>query len=751
MLPKRLAPSVVRVAAGLFLSLPLLSVAHDARDTVVVDRFGQSTQKSFPGKVANVADLRRDAATEGEALAAFPEIHLDPFGGLPGSREKFGLDATGFFHVGKAGARDVLVTPDGNAFFQLGVCALMPLDDYTYVQGREASFAWLPPRRGKFASAWLPDGTPAVSFYLANWVRKFGRPFDPELWADQSIRRLRAWGFNSAGAWSRPTRAGARANFPFARMLPIPADLPLLPGSHGLWDPFAPEAAAAFDRLFAERIAPEKDDPLVIGYFLGNEQLFENVPKIVPSLGADSAAKHRLVELLRERYADDIAAFNHDWALAQPARSFDELAARKLEVTTARAASDVQAFTELFYQQHYRLIAGIFRRHDPHHLLLGSRWQPGTASREALVRTAAPYVDVVSVNYYTYALDRSFLDRIHTWSDGRPLLLSEWYFGCTDEGLNGGKEVENQRVRGLAYRHYVENAAALPYVVGHEWFTYLDQALTGRYLPGSPRLYDGEGNNTGLINVVDRPYREMVSAAAKTNARIYDVMFGRTAPFQLDDPRFVASRSRRSARIVTAPRAESAIKIDGIMADWPGRPGEPIGPHQLVIGRSAGDFGADFRLCWDDRNLYVFVQVQDPTPALNTHDTDQFWSGDAIEVFLGGSALSEGGAPRFDDNHLLIRAGANGAASVHRENDVPAPGAVAAVARNVAGDGYTAEIAVPWSALRVAPAPSRELLFDLAVDESSDGVTRTRQLMWNGTDRSGSDRGLWGRLRLIAN
>lgn len=741
--------------ACLIVSTNLLSASspesRGVASTRLVDRFGQSVRKEYPGKVREAAELRLAARQETDELAKFAPAPRDSFGGLPGSGEKYALRATGFFRVGNAEGRDVMVTPEGNVFFQLGVCCLLPLDDYTYVRGRESAYEWIPDQSGVFASAWLPDGTPAVSFYLANWVRKFELPFDLESWASQYIRRLRAWGFNSGGAWSRPTRAGTQAKFPIARMLPIPPDLPVLPGSHGLWDSFAPNAAASLDRLFAERIAPDKNNPLIIGYFLGNEQLFENVPKIVPSSGSDSPAKRRLVELLRERYSGNIQAFNTAWALLTPVQGFDELVARKLTVVTAQAAEDVQRFTELFYEQHYRLIMEAFRRHDPNHLLLGSRWQPGTANQEALVRIAARFVDVISVNYYTYAIERSFLDRIHTRSGGRPLLLSEWYFGCTDEGLNGGKEIENQHARGQAYRHYVENAAALSYVVGHEWFSYVDQPVTGRYLPGSPRLYDGEGNNTGLVNVVDRPYRELVTAAATTNARIYDVMFGRTAPFQFNDPRFAAGQSPHRVRVVTAPRAESALKIDGIMADWPGRPGEPIDSRRTVIGQNADNFSADFRLCWDDENLYLFVQVQDPTPALNQQAESNFWSGDAIEIFLGTGALDTDGPLRLNDCHLIVRASANASVLVHRENESVPPGVVASVTRNVAGDGYAVEIALPWRELHVTPEAGRELLFDLGIDESIDGVTRARQLMWSGTERNSSERGAWGRLRLIAN
>jgi hypothetical protein len=71
-----------------------------------------------------------------------------------------------------------------------------------------------------------------------------------------------------------------------------------------------------------------------------------------------------------------------------------------------------------------------------------------------------------------------------------------------------------------------------------------------------------------------------------------------------------------------------------------------------------------------------------------------------------------------------------------------------AVLPAAAGRGYSLEIAIPWSAIGVEPKEGLELLFDLAVDDSSDGRSRNCQLMWNGTARNSADRGAWGRLRL---
>src|SRR5208337_709050 len=96
----------------------------------------------------------------------------------------------------------------------------------------------------------------------------------------------------------------------------------------------------------------------------------------------------------------------------------------------------------------------------------------------------------------------------------RPMFFSEFYFSSPPEsGLTGGSTVDlpSQRARGLAYRHYVEHAAALGYVVGIEWFTLVDQATTGRFF----EKYAGEKANTGLLSVADRPYKDCLHEMCK--------------------------------------------------------------------------------------------------------------------------------------------------------------------------------------------------------------------------------------------
>jgi hypothetical protein len=125
-------------------------------------------------------------------------------------------------------------------------------------------------------------------------------------------------------------------------------------------------------------------------------------------------------------------------------------------------------------------------------------------------------------------VDKDSLKRIHEWTGGLPMMLSEFFWSSPrDSGLTGGREVRSQQERGLMYRNYVEQSASLGFVIGIEWFTLIDQSATGRWFS----KYSGESANTGLFSVADRPWKPMLEEMAKTNGEIYDVLMDKRAPF----------------------------------------------------------------------------------------------------------------------------------------------------------------------------------------------------------------------------
>ncbi len=522
------------------LTVTVTGAAGGVKAQPLVDEFGQSTRENWPDKVRSLEELKADAEAEKSYYAGLRPPPLDAFGGWPGSKEQLGLRATGFFHVEKKNGRWLLVDPAGNAFFHLGLCSANPNEDYTLIKGRESAYAWLPPRIGEFASAFRPENDGAVfSFHLANLIRKYGQPYDPESYAARMIARMRQWGFNSYGAFSTGgERARAAAQFPAVDSLPLHEwnGIPRLPQIGETFDPFDEKTRALVEANLAKFLPARANDPLLIGYFIVNEPIFENIPHIVPTLKGTHACKRRFVQRLAEKYAT-ISAFNTAWALR--AESFDALNDMVLAVETPAAKADVQDFTGAFIEEYLRLVTESFRRHDPNHLLLGCRLQPGTINNEPLCRIAGKYLDVMSFNYYTHAVDREFLERIHRWTGGLPMMLSEFYWSASQEsGLSGGREVATQQERGLAYRNYVEQSAALDFVVGIEWFTLIDQAVTGRWFQG----FDGERANTGVLAVTDRPWKAMLEEVVKTNHDIYRVWLRERPPFAFDDPRFKPAR-----------------------------------------------------------------------------------------------------------------------------------------------------------------------------------------------------------------
>jgi hypothetical protein len=202
-------------------------------------------------------------------------------------------------------------------------------------------------------------------------------------------------------------------------MLPLSVweGIPELPGAHGAFDPFAPRLRKHCDESFAQKIAPRANDPLVIGYFLNNEPLYEDLPRAIPALEGKHACKGRLARRLEEK-CTTIAAFNRAWETAFA--SFAEVAERGLPVKTHAAADDVKEFTGLFLDTYFQLVSETFHKYGRNHVLLGNRLQAGTINNEQLCRISGKYLDVVSFNYYTYYLDQKFLHRIYTWTGDRP-------------------------------------------------------------------------------------------------------------------------------------------------------------------------------------------------------------------------------------------------------------------------------------------------------------------------------------------
>ena len=93
--------------------------------------------------------------------------------------------------------------------------------------------------------------------------------------------------------------------------------------------------------------------------------------------------------------------------------------------------------------------------------------------------------------------------------------------------------------------------------------------------------------------------------------------------------------------MISIPRACGEIPLDGSGEKWPAVPPEAL--NKLAIGPDQGKMSADFRLCWDDANIYFMADIVDATPMHNSMTDENLWNGDALEIFFGSEDLNKTG------------------------------------------------------------------------------------------------------------
>jgi hypothetical protein len=394
----------------------------------VLDEFGQWAHGDWPRKIKSREQLEKELSDEEKAAERGGFGYCED-GGYKSTQAK----PTGFFRVEQIDGKWWFVDPHGHLFLSTGANGL---------GGRGAGGAGQTPN-------------PATS---------------------RQTRRLNSWGFNTGAAGM---------NMPYTAYLNAPRDANTF---LGVADVYSDEFAQGMDQAAQRQCAPHKDDPLLLGYFIGNEP---------PWGGRES----EVVDLI----------------LAGPATATQS----KLKAFLAQGDTPArrQEFVVAAFQKQLELAGAAMRKYDPNHLNLGIRF--GGSPAEDVLRCARVF-DVCSINVYEYEPAKQ-IERTARIT-GRPVLIGEFHFGVPENGLGAGLvQTRDQLERGKGYRYYVEEAAALPAFVGAHWFTWRDEPVLGRM--------DGENYNIGFVDVTDRPYPELVEAAKAAHRRLLEVHSGKTAPF----------------------------------------------------------------------------------------------------------------------------------------------------------------------------------------------------------------------------
>ncbi len=192
-------------------------------------------------------------------------------------------------------------------------------------------------------------------------------------------------------------------------------------------------------------------------------------------------------------------------------------------------------------------------------------------------------------------------------------------------------------------------------------------------------------------------------------------------------------------------KATAPPTVDGDVAEWASLPGSVIESDAFHCGTAfwsgPDDYAANWRLVWDEENLYVLATVTDDVAVRNPVPTGNIRKGDTITVSLGTESgerdralvadnfdtcrnrntsrpdpePGEPGVPVESDFHLAMIPGGNdvvlwfaqgrGQGGFTEEDSIESS-SITAAATELEGGSFLLEAAVPWAAIGLDGPPS---------------------------------------------
>src|SRR6266511_2851091 len=489
------------------------------------------------------------------------------------------------------------------------------------------------------------------------------------------VGTLKDWGFNTAGAWSSPS---------------VWQELYVADQIYPEFDETRHDVF--YESFWSGRLADDlkrEVQPFLgqknfLGYFLDNEPKWD-APRIFAfylGLPKEAPGSRAFIAYLERSYRGSLSQLNMAWGTAYT--SFEQIAGTSPPSTDSRAVRQgiLNAWRTEVATTYYRRYAALVRSLDPHHLILGIRYN-GVPDLE-LFAALSPYFDVNSINDYTRygSLKPTYADLYK--ATGKPLMITEFSFsGFPQPGQKSGLfiDVYTQDHRGLGYHKYVHQAAQAPFMVGMHWFMWMDYLRREGAKDDYPYPPD---ENVGLVSHDESViYEEFVGWVKRTNAEV-DAIHGLARwmePTQ-EPPRLTLRRF--------------VPTVDGDLSEWP--PELAITP--TIVNALLDDVRVEhtYFLSRDEQAFYLAGDIVDAHPTPSYPDRPRQGDHFALSLAPAGSPTGRaddlpsiviypiGGGPDQQQPYAMRRDGPR------RYQPIPLQ-----IAKRLRSRGYTIEARIPTS------------------------------------------------------
>jgi hypothetical protein len=170
--------------------------------------------------------------------------------------------------------------------------------------------------------------------------------------------------------------------------------------------------------------------------------------------------------------------------------------------------------------------------------------------------------------------------------------------------------------------------ARVPYIIGADWFQWMDE-------PPSGRSSDGEDVNFGIVDVDDRPYTLLTTAIKETTPLVNPLH----ANSPNDDRKSVWRPGFIPLPVAQVAYLSNPPSINGELSDWPANARLQGIRHSQTIGLERSSIPLpNVYMGWTPKGLYIGMEIFDND--IEGAPNGWWWTRDHVEFFLSTRAVT---------------------------------------------------------------------------------------------------------------